>query len=169
MLKATGIVRRVDELGRVVIPKEIRKVNNWREGDSLEIFVDDDAKVILKKYSPIASIVDINSYVESLAEVTGLSVIATDSMGVISSANIANEASLELSKEVLEAIEAGEDVQFQAPIRKGGKSYSLLVAPVIRNNDSVGAVILISNREIREPDAKAASLIANIIGSRMAG
>ena len=51
-LKATGIVRRIDDLGRVVIPKEIRRTLRIREGDPLEIFVDRDGEVILKKYSP---------------------------------------------------------------------------------------------------------------------
>jgi len=54
-MKATGIVRRIDDLGRVVIPKEIRRTLRIREGDPLEIFVDRDGEVILKKYSPITS------------------------------------------------------------------------------------------------------------------
>ena len=52
-MKATGIVRRIDELGRVVIPKEIRRTLRIREGDPLEIFTDREGEVILKKYSPI--------------------------------------------------------------------------------------------------------------------
>ena len=55
-MKATGVVRRIDDLGRVVIPKEIRRTMRIREGDSLEIFVNQSGEVVLKKYSPIADI-----------------------------------------------------------------------------------------------------------------
>ena len=55
-MKATGIVRRIDDLGRVVVPKEIRKTLRIREGDSLEIFTDGEGKIILKKYSPIGEL-----------------------------------------------------------------------------------------------------------------
>ena len=57
-MKATGIVRRIDELGRVVIPKEIRRTLRIREGDPLEIFTDREGEVILKKYSPIGELGD---------------------------------------------------------------------------------------------------------------
>ncbi len=71
-MKATGIVRRIDDLGRVVIPKEIRRTMRIREGEPLEIFVDRDGEVILKKYSPIGELGEFaQEYVDSLAEVTG--------------------------------------------------------------------------------------------------
>jgi AbrB family transcriptional regulator, stage V sporulation protein T len=71
-LKATGIVRRIDDLGRVVIPKEIRRTLRIREGDPLEIFVDRDGEVILKKYSPIAELGDFaQEYADSLYEAMG--------------------------------------------------------------------------------------------------
>lgn len=55
-MKATGIVRRIDDLGRVVIPKEIRRTMRIREGDPLEIYTDNDGEVIFKKYSPIGEL-----------------------------------------------------------------------------------------------------------------
>ena len=55
-MKATGIVRRIDELGRVVIPKEIRRVQHIRSGDSLEIFMEENGEVVFKKYSPLAEL-----------------------------------------------------------------------------------------------------------------
>ena len=55
-MKATGIVRRIDDLGRVVVPKEIRKTLRIREGDPLEIFTDREGKIILKKYSPVGEL-----------------------------------------------------------------------------------------------------------------
>jgi len=71
-MKATGIVRRIDDLGRVVIPKEIRRTLRIREGDPLEIFVDRDGEVILKKYSPIGELGDFaKEYADSLYEAVG--------------------------------------------------------------------------------------------------
>ena len=78
-MKATGIVRRIDDLGRVVIPKEIRRTLRIREGDPLEIFVDRDGEVILKKYSPIGELGDFaKEYAESLYESTGHITIISD-------------------------------------------------------------------------------------------
>ena len=71
-LKATGIVRRIDDLGRVVIPKEIRRTLSIREGDPLEIFTDREGEVILKKYSPIGELGEFaKEYAESLYESSG--------------------------------------------------------------------------------------------------
>ena len=71
-MKATGIVRRIDDLGRVVIPKEIRRTLRIREGDPLEIFTDREGEIILKKYSPIGELGTFaKEYVESLAQTVG--------------------------------------------------------------------------------------------------
>ncbi|MFW5991984.1 MAG: AbrB/MazE/SpoVT family DNA-binding domain-containing protein, partial [Halanaerobiaceae bacterium] len=70
-MKATGIVRRIDDLGRVVIPKEIRRTMRIREGEPLEIFVDREGEVILKKYSPIGELSEFaQEYADALAEET---------------------------------------------------------------------------------------------------
>ena len=70
MMKATGIVRRIDDLGRIVIPKEIRRTLHIRESDPLEIFTDREGQVILKKYSPIGEMTTFaKQYAESLAQV----------------------------------------------------------------------------------------------------
>ena len=83
-MKATGIVRRIDDLGRVVIPKEIRRTLRIREGDPLEIFVDHDGEVILKKYSPIGELGEFaQEYADSLYEATGYLTLITDRDQVI--------------------------------------------------------------------------------------
>lgn len=83
-MKATGIVRRIDDLGRVVIPKEIRRTMRIREGEPLEIFVDRDGEVILKKYSPIGELGEFaQEYVDSLAEVTGHIACVLDKEAVV--------------------------------------------------------------------------------------
>lgn len=84
-MKATGIVRRIDDLGRVVIPKEIRRTLRIREGDPLEIFTDREGGVILKKYSPIGELSDFSKeYAESLNQTLGHIVIIADKDGIIS-------------------------------------------------------------------------------------
>ena len=83
-MKATGIVRRIDDLGRVVIPKEIRRTLRIREGDPLEIFTDREGGVILKKYSPIGELSEFaTGYAETLAKTTGHIACITDKDTVI--------------------------------------------------------------------------------------
>ena len=83
-MKATGIVRRIDDLGRVVVPKEIRRTLRIREGDPMEIFTNRDGEVILKKYSPIGEIdAFAKQYAESLAAVSGCYVVISDRDQVI--------------------------------------------------------------------------------------
>ena len=83
-MKATGVVRRIDDLGRVVIPKEIRKVLRIKEGDPLEIFTDKEGEVILKKYSPIGELSELaSSYAETISKTTGHITCITDKDTVI--------------------------------------------------------------------------------------
>ena len=83
-MRATGIVRRIDDLGRVVIPKEIRKTLRIREGDPLEIFTAKDGEVILKKYSPIGELNEFSQeYAETLGEILGQGVVVTDLDSII--------------------------------------------------------------------------------------
>jgi len=88
-MKATGIVRRIDDLGRVVIPKEIRRTMRIREGDPLEIYTDREGEVIFKKYSPIGELTDFaTQYADTLHKVCELSVIITDRDAVIAAAGV---------------------------------------------------------------------------------
>lgn len=83
-MKATGIVRRIDDLGRVVIPKEIRRTLRLREGTPLEIFTDREGEIILKKYSPMMELTSFAvQYAEAMAQSTGLFVCITDRDQVI--------------------------------------------------------------------------------------
>ena len=83
-MKATGIVRRIDDLGRVVIPKEIRRTMRIREGDPLEIFVDHEGEVVLKKYSPMTALSDFAAeYAASLSQALNTTVLITDRDEVI--------------------------------------------------------------------------------------
>ena len=88
-MKATGIVRRIDDLGRVVIPKEIRRTMRIREGDPLEIFTDREGEVIFKKYSPIGELNSFASqYAETLHKTCGMAVVICDRDAVIACAGL---------------------------------------------------------------------------------
>ena len=88
-MKATGIVRRIDDLGRVVIPKEIRRTMRIREGDPLEIYTDRDGEVIFKKYSPIGELNTFAAqYAETLHKTCELDVIICDRDAVIAAAGV---------------------------------------------------------------------------------
>ena len=95
-MKATGIVRRIDDLGRVVIPKEIRRTMRIREGDPLEIYTDREGEVIFKKYSPIGELVSFAAqYAETLYKTCNMAVLITDRDAVIASAGVSKKEFLE--------------------------------------------------------------------------
>ena len=88
-MKATGIVRRIDDLGRVVVPKELRDSLKITEGDTIEIFTAEDGEIVLKKYSPMAELSDVmTSYAQTLSSAAGASVIITDKDTVVATSNV---------------------------------------------------------------------------------
>ncbi|MCD1261886.1 stage V sporulation protein T [Paenibacillus athensensis] len=155
-MKATGIVRRIDDLGRVVIPKEIRRTLRIREGDPLEIFVDRDGEVILKKYSPIGELGDFaKEYAESLFESTNHVTIISDRDTVIAMAGGSKKDYLEKSigmlvetcmenrKASLESNAGSYEI-----IKDASETYSsYVIAPIVAGGDPIGSVILISKDE----------------------
>ena len=107
-MKATGIVRRIDDLGRVVIPKEIRRTLRVREGTPLEIFTDREGEIILKKYSPMVELAAFaTQYAEAMAQATGMLVCITDREYVIAAAGTGKKEveGEQLSEEMEEMIE----------------------------------------------------------------
>lgn len=153
-MKATGIVRRIDDLGRIVIPKEIRRTLRIRERDALEIFTDRDGEVILKKYSPIADLEDFaQGYADSLFESTGHVAIITDRDAYIAVAGTGRKAFVgkSLPDEVTEAMEARKPFSSDAtgvklPIQ-GFEDANQLLVPIIHEGEVVGAVILLSKEK----------------------
>ena len=89
MMKATGIVRRIDELGRVVVPKELRKQLRIDEGDAIEIFTEANGEIVLKKFSPLWGLrTEAEGYVEALEQSTGCEALITDKDQVIASSQV---------------------------------------------------------------------------------
>lgn len=178
-MKATGIVRRIDDLGRVVIPKEIRRTLRIREGDPLEIFVDRDGEVILKKYSPIGELGNFaKEYAESLFESTNHITMITDRDSVIAVSGASRkdymdkavgpviEMSMDDRKTIQEFQQGSQEI-----IQDTDESYnSLIVAPIIAGGDPIGTVIMMSKDEtvrMSEMEVKMAETAAGFLGKQM--
>lgn len=151
-MKATGIVRRIDDLGRVVIPKEIRRTMRIREGDPLEIYTDNDGEVIFKKYSPIGELSSFaTQYAEVLHKIGGYPVVVCDRDHVISVAGIPKKELLErrVSPALEEVMEqrrsyvAGGDGKRMQPV-EGVDRYALVQAPIVAAGDVCGSLMFIA-------------------------
>ena len=153
-MKATGIVRRIDDLGRVVIPKEIRRTLRIREGDPLEIFTDREGEVILKKYSPIADLGDFaQEYADSLHDGTGHVVLIADQDEIVAVSGAPKKGFVErrITEHVEEVMRARKpflsNVPNESPPIQDLEFASQVVAPIIVEGDIAGAVILLSKDE----------------------
>ncbi len=182
-MKATGIVRRIDDLGRVVIPKEIRRTLKIREGDPLEIFTDKDGEVILKKYSPIGELGDFAvQYAESLHNASGhITCIADrDSIIAVSGDNRKEYFSKPLSDELERIIQDKQSVIVSSKDEKpvsivsgesSSKRYSSqVVVPIVAEGDPIGAVILLSTEpdsRMGEVESKLAQSASSFLGKQM--
>ncbi|MGO1712048.1 MAG: stage V sporulation protein T [Senegalia sp. (in: firmicutes)] len=181
-MKATGIVRRIDDLGRVVVPKEIRRTLRIREGDPLEIFTDRQGEVILKKYSPIGELNEFaNEYATSLNETTGHVTLITDRDNIISICGGSKKAYLNkrLSPELEKLIEGKEVYLTEGntkPIRITIDEYSpeeytsQVISPIVTQGDPIGSVILLtkeSNEKMAELEVKLCETASRFLSKQM--
>lgn len=155
-MKATGIVRRIDDLGRVVIPKEIRRTLRIREGDPLEIFVDRDGEVILKKYSPIGELGDFaQEYADSLFEATGHVSIICDRDAVVAVAGAPKKQWIDrdIPSYVENVMENRKSMIMPSPEGNGDVEgvpedpWSFphqVLAPIVSEGDPIGVVMICS-------------------------
>ncbi|WP_124726316.1 stage V sporulation protein T [Staphylospora marina] len=178
-MKATGIVRRIDDLGRVVIPKEIRRTLRIREGDPLEIFVDRDGEVILKKYSPIGELADFaQEYAESLFENIQHPALICDRDAVIAVAGVSKKEYLE--KPIGELVESCmEQRRYHLETNPGTveifkgmpeEYQSFVIVPINAGGDPIGAVILLSKKDgvrMGELEVKLAGTAASFLSKQM--
>ncbi len=180
-MKATGIVRRIDELGRVVIPKEIRRTLRIREGDPLEIFTDREGEVILKKYSPIGELSDFaREYVESLNQSLGHIAAIADKDTIVAVSGSARKELLDKAiSEDLENIMKRRD-KILANRTVDSKFYSVtaedeqysaeVIVPIYAEGDTVGAVLLLSKDDkvrMGQTELKVAETAAGFVGKQM--
>ncbi|MBQ2736612.1 MAG: AbrB/MazE/SpoVT family DNA-binding domain-containing protein [Clostridia bacterium] len=180
-MKATGIVRRIDDLGRVVIPKEIRRVFRIREGDALEIFTSREGEVIFKKYSPVGEMSSFaTQYAETLNKICQMSVIITDRDSVIACAGVSKKEYLE--KKLTEEFDSIMDTRslFSASdngkmisITEGAAGYVKYAMPIVTEGDVVGCIAsIVTDGESTVVDSTEAKLIqtaASFLGKQFEG
>lgn len=179
-MKATGIVRRIDDLGRVVIPKEIRRTMRIRESDPLEIFTNREGEIILKKYSPIGEMTTFaKQYAESLSQVSGrIALIADRDQFIATSGGLKYLLGKSLSRDMEDKIFDRQMVQ----AAKGEKNFidisteitddieQFVSAPILAEGDVIGVVILAANNlkdKMGEVEKKLVMAAAGFLGRQM--
>lgn len=179
-MKATGIVRRIDELGRVVIPKEIRRTLRIKEGDPLEIFTDRD-ELMLKKYSPIATLERFSkATARSLNDLSGKIALICDTDGVLHAygegkkdldgkalSSTMDKLLKERRSYVASACEGGDILPLTSPEEEGITAQ--IIVPIVSNGDCLGAVVILSKEEgakMDVSDINLARLTADILANQ---
>ncbi len=177
-MKATGIVRRIDDLGRVVIPKEIRRSFRIKEGDPLEIYTDSEGEVIFKKYSPIGELSNFaGQYAEVLHKNGGLPIAITDNDHVVACSGISKREVLErrVTRNLEELMEnrqihiATDSVPSMSAI-EGFDRKATVVYPIIYGGDVSGTVAMIEDDNHTPPsetDIKLVQVAAAFLGKQM--
>lgn len=176
-MKATGIVRRIDDLGRVVIPKEIRRTMRIREGAPLEIYTEKDGEVIFKKYSPIGELEDFAAdYVEPLAKAGGHVACITDRDIVVAVSGIPKKELIEkrISHELDSVMNERTPITNgkRISVADGNDKYNAgVVVPIISEGDTIGSVLFIMNEDEQpsEVENKLAESAAGFLGKHMEG
>lgn len=180
-MKATGIVRRIDDLGRVVIPKEIRRTLRIREGDPLEIFTDREGEIILKKYSPIGELgLFAKQYADSLSQTTGHMVCVTDRDQVIAVSGAPKKTLLSkpISRTLEGVIDGRENIlayqndkKFVPISNEDEEEYKAqVIAPIICEGDAIGSVIITTKEptvKFGETEQKLCHSAAGFLGRQM--
>lgn len=179
-MKATGIVRRIDDLGRVVVPKEIRRTLRIREGDPLEIFTDREGEIILKKYSPIGELGEFaKQYADSLNQTTDNIIAITDKDQIIAASgpNKKDLLSKGISRELedvineRESVIASNDDKNFVKISNDDNDFTYqVISPIISEGDAIGSVIILTKDpkiKFGETEVKLASTAAAFLGKQM--
>ena len=179
-MKATGIVRKIDDLGRLVIPKEIRRTLRIREGDPLEIFTNSDSGIILKKYSAIRELGEFaKEYADSLSNTSGLTTLIVDKDQIVAVSGATKREFLEknISAELEKVIDARATV---AAERSSSAFIKILeddsdapynhqlIVPIISEGDVQGAVLLLSaDKKMGDTEQKLAQTAAGFLSKQM--
>ena len=176
-MKATGIVRKIDDLGRVVIPKEIRRTMRIREGDPLEIFTEKDGEVIFKKYSPVGELSEFaGAMAETLYKTVGCGVAVADRDAFISVYGAPKRTVLDkrVSAELERVMEDRGVYQHKngektLPMTEEGGYTVGTAAPIVSEGDVMGCIVLFSEdaRSMGEIEYKLAQTVAGFLGRQM--
>ena len=181
-MKATGIVRRIDDLGRVVIPKEIRRTMRIREGDPLEIYTDREGEVIFKKYSPIGELMSFAAqYADTLNKTCGMSVIISDRDAIVACAGVPKKEYTEkkLSDELEDIIDSrtlyAQNGEVKLPAINDSSNHFISCAmPIISEGDIVGCVASLQSNDginasqlARDVEIKLIQTAASFLGKQL--
>ena len=169
-MKSTGVIRRIDELGRIVIPKEIRRNLNIRDGETLEIFTESDS-IILKKHLRMASSSDLASILcEIIYNDFNYKIIITDREKIIAEGGLTTDIiSDKLTKEYQEIIEEREIIEKDNYIFKLNKlelKGNFIFIPIISLNDSIGLVIMYNDISLTN-ELSIGKLIASLFAHKL--
>ena len=165
-MKATGIVRRIDDLGRVVIPKEIRRTLRIKEGTPLEIFTDREGEVILKKYSPIGELsIFAKEYVEALAQTTGMTACITDHDQVVAaSGHGSRELDRVIAEREMKCYYGEEKGKIALVENQKENKAGLIIQPIICAGDAIGSVALVGKSNGERPGNSEKMLVQTAAG-----
>ena len=179
-MKATGIVRRIDDLGRIVVPKEIRRVMHLREGDPVEIYTGKEGEIVLKKYSPMSDLTEFaQQSVDVAARILGCGVCISDRDQIIAVAGMPKKELLgkSLHKQLEDAINDREAIIAKKGERKFVKITEAendytgqVIQTIICEGDAIGSVILLSKegkKMLGDEERKAAIIAASFLGKQM--
>ncbi len=178
-MKATGIVRRVDDLGRIVIPKEIRRTLKIREGDPLEIYTEKDGGVIFRKYSPMGDLQDFAAQIcESIGTNTGHIAAVADRDAIIALSGVPKRELLDKPNSLAleKLMEQRKNYRYmpgESLVRASESSdkYHLgVAAPILSQGDLMGCVMLLlgeDQKPLQESDQKLVQTVAGFLGKQM--
>ncbi|MEA4919888.1 MAG: stage V sporulation T C-terminal domain-containing protein [Clostridiaceae bacterium] len=169
-MKATGVVRRVDDLGRIVIPKEIRRTMHIREGEPMEIFIDSSGSVIFKKYSPMGELSDIATQLaESLYKEIERPCAICDRDGIIAAAGMKCEGKKlsRVAEGVIEERRIYKSENMDVELWDGGPKAEVII-PVISGGDLSGCVVLMEGQAaVKEEEIRLAKMTATFMAKQM--
>ena len=173
-MKTTGIIRRIDELGRIVIPKEIRRSLRIKESESIEIFIDDES-IILKKYSIIKNL---NDFAQNMADAIHSfidhSVIITDNDSILAASGqlkkdlLGKNIGVDLDSKLTRREEMLEKHKKNIKITNEDLECTYAVSPIIINGDTIGLVMIISNENpVDELDFKLVQIASKFFSNHL--
>ena len=182
-MKATGIVRRIDDLGRVVIPKEIRRTMRIRKGYPLEIYTDREGEVIFKKYSPIGELGEFASqYAETMHKTCDIAIVITDRDTVIAASGVPKKEFIDkaISPDLEKIIESRSLYRYRIGDKKiyatddtsDGKNFISCALPIVTEGDIIGCVVSFCNEENaikmnEELETKLVQTAASFLGKQL--
>ena len=172
-MKLAGIVRRIDELGRIVIPKEIRKTLHIKNGENLKIFINDD-QIILKKYSELGNLSELSDTIAQTLNLylkTSVLISDTDKFISISGPLKKQYQNKEISETILKYINARKIVTVQDKkinlTKDKTEDGNIVVSPIIANGDEIGSIVVVSNEELTKNNIVMINLLSKVLAKHI--